>query len=84
MPKPGKELRARDAKCDLGQELLQSILEMKAGRRGRLHKVTRKAVEQVDKVTTIPREHIGQVVGEISAVQIRAINSSLQLWLALE
>jgi len=38
----------------------------------------------VDKVTTIPREHIGQVVGEISAVQIRAINSSLQLWLALE
>lgn len=49
MPKPGKELRARDAKCDLTQELLQSILEMKAGRRGRLHKVTRKAVEQLEK-----------------------------------
>jgi mRNA interferase MazF len=38
----------------------------------------------VDKIITIPREHIGQVVGEVSTEQIRAINSSLQLWLALE
>lgn len=39
MPKSEKELRARDAKRDLGQELLQSVREMKAGRRGRVHKV---------------------------------------------
>jgi mRNA interferase MazF len=38
----------------------------------------------VDKIITIPHEHIGQVVGEVSAEQIKAINSSLQLWLALE
>lgn len=39
MPKSEKELRARDAKRDLGKELLQSVREMKAGRRGRVHKV---------------------------------------------
>lgn len=39
MPKSEKELRARDAKRDLGQELLQSVREMKADRRGRVHKV---------------------------------------------
>jgi mRNA interferase MazF len=38
----------------------------------------------VDKIITIPREHIGQVVGEVGTEQVRAINSSLQLWLALE
>ena len=39
MPKSQKELRARDARRDLGKELLQSVREMKAGRRGRVHKV---------------------------------------------
>ena len=39
MPKSEKELHARDAKRDLGQELLQSVREMKAGHRGRVHKV---------------------------------------------
>jgi putative transcriptional regulator len=39
MPKSEKALRARDAKRDLGKELLQSVREMKAGRRGRIHKV---------------------------------------------
>lgn len=40
MAKTRKELLARDAKRNLGQELLQSVREMKAGRRGRAHKVT--------------------------------------------
>lgn len=39
MAKSERELRARDAKRDLGKELLQSVREMKAGRRGRSHKV---------------------------------------------
>lgn len=39
MPKSEKELRARDAARDIGQELLQAVREMKAGRRGRAHKV---------------------------------------------
>ena len=39
MAKSERELRARDAKRDIGKELLQSVREMKAGRRGRVHKV---------------------------------------------
>ena len=39
MVKSERELRARDAKRDLGKELLQSVREMKAGHRGRVHKV---------------------------------------------
>ena len=39
MPKSEKELRARDAARDIGQELLAAVREMKAGRRGRAHKV---------------------------------------------
>lgn len=34
-----KQLRARDAKRDIGSELLESVREMKAGRSGRVHKV---------------------------------------------
>lgn len=39
MAKSERERRAREAKRDLGQELLQSVREMKAGRRGRVHPV---------------------------------------------
>lgn len=39
MPKSAKELQSRDAKRDIGQELLQAVREMKGGRRGRVHKV---------------------------------------------
>ena len=39
MPLTEKELLERDTKRDLGAELLQSIREMKAGKRGRMHYV---------------------------------------------
>ncbi len=39
MPNSQKELRERGAKRNLGQELLQSVREMKAGRRGRVRKI---------------------------------------------
>ncbi len=39
MAKSKQEVRARDPKRDLGKELLQSVREMKAGHRGRVHKV---------------------------------------------
>lgn len=35
-----KELKKRDAKRDLGAELLESVRQMKAGRVGKVHKVT--------------------------------------------
>lgn len=39
MPMTEKELQKRDAKCDLGAELLTSVRQMKAGRAGKIHKV---------------------------------------------
>lgn len=39
MPKLTKGPRTRDAERDIGRELLQSVREMKGGRRGRVHKV---------------------------------------------
>jgi putative transcriptional regulator len=39
MSKAKKALRARDARRNIGMELLQSVREMKGGRRGRTHKV---------------------------------------------
>ncbi|MCX7015838.1 MAG: helix-turn-helix domain-containing protein [Candidatus Sumerlaeota bacterium] len=37
MPKTERELNARDARRDIGAELLASVREMKAGARGRTH-----------------------------------------------
>ncbi len=39
MPMTDKELQKRDAKRDLGVELLKSVNQMKAGRTGKVHKV---------------------------------------------
>ncbi len=40
MAKTEKELQARDAKRDIGAELLASVRQMKAGEKGAVHKVT--------------------------------------------
>jgi len=39
MPMTDKELQKRNAKRDLGTELLESVRQMKAGRSGKIHKV---------------------------------------------
>lgn len=39
MPRREKELRARDAKRNIGEELLQAIRDVKAGRHGAKYKV---------------------------------------------
>ena len=41
MPRAEKELRARDAKRDLGQEPLQSVHKMKTERRERIRMIAR-------------------------------------------
>src|SRR5512139_1126375 len=40
MPMTNKELQKRDAKRDLGTELLESVRQMKAGRAGKIHHVS--------------------------------------------
>ena len=39
MPLEIEKLLTRDAKRDLGAELLASVLEMKAGKTGRVHRI---------------------------------------------
>lgn len=39
MPLTEKELTERDAKRNLGEELLQSVRDVKTGRHGEVHKV---------------------------------------------
>lgn len=39
MPMTEKELKERDAKRDLGAELLESVTQMKSGRASQIHKV---------------------------------------------
>jgi putative transcriptional regulator len=39
MPMTEKDLLERDAERDIGAELLQSVREMKAGKRGRVHRI---------------------------------------------
>ncbi len=42
-----KQLRERDAKRDIGAELLRSAKQMKSGRAGRLHKVAVSSIAEV-------------------------------------
>ena len=44
MPKPERKLRTRALKRNLGKELLQSVREMKADKRGRVHKAKGKTL----------------------------------------
>ena len=55
-----KSLKARDAERDLGAELLVSVLEMKAGKRGRVHEIPVSEVAQVRSLRSrTPRRPIG-------------------------
>ena len=63
MAKSEKELRARDAKRDLGQELLQSVREMKAGRRGRVHKIKVSPIVAARTKTGLSQAQFAQLLG---------------------
>lgn len=63
MPKSEKELRARDAKRDLGQELLQSVREMKTGRRGRTHRVKVSPIVAARAKTELSQAQFARLLG---------------------
>jgi len=48
MPRSDKELKARDAKRDIGEKLLQAIRDVKAGRHGALHPKVLREMPQND------------------------------------
>ena len=67
-----KKLLARDAKRDIGAELLASVLEMKAGKTGRIHRIPLSEVTQARAKSGLSQSQFAQVLG----VSIR----TLQEW----
>lgn len=63
MPMTDKALRARDAKRDLGAELLASVLEMKAGKAGRVHHISLSEVTQARAKSGLSQAEFAQVLG---------------------
>ena len=72
MPMTEKKLLARDAKRNIGAELLASVLEMKAGKSGRVHRVSLSDVTQARAKSGLSQSQFAQVLG----VSIR----TLQEW----
>ncbi len=63
MPNSQKELRERGAKRNLGQELLQSVREMKAGRRGRVRKIKVSAIVLARTKAGLSQAQFAQLLG---------------------
>lgn len=63
MPESGKELRTRDAKRDLGKELLQSVREMRTGRRWRTHKVKVSPIVAARTKAELSQAQLAQLLG---------------------
>lgn len=63
MPMTEKQLKARDAKRDIGAELLASVLEMKAGKAERIHKVSVSEVTEARAKSGLSQSQFAQVLG---------------------
>ena len=58
-----KELKKRDAKRDLGAELLESVRQMKAGRVGKVHKVAIPPVVSARMKSGLPQSAFAKLLG---------------------
>ena len=58
-----KKLLDRDAKRDIGAELLASVLEMKAGKKGRIHRIPLSEVTQARAKSGLSQSQFAQVLG---------------------
>ncbi len=63
MPMTERKLKARDAKRDIGAELLASVLEMRAGKNGRVHKIALSEVTQARAKSGLSQSQFAQVLG---------------------
>ncbi|MSQ73562.1 MAG: helix-turn-helix domain-containing protein [Betaproteobacteria bacterium] len=63
MPMTEKKLLERDAKRDIGAELLASVLEMKAGKKGRIHRIPLSEVTQARAKSGLSQSQFAQVLG---------------------
>ncbi len=58
-----KVLRARDAKRDIGAELLASVREMKAGKAGRVHRVPVSAIAAARTRSGLSQQRFADLLG---------------------
>jgi putative transcriptional regulator len=58
-----KKLLARDAKRDIGAELLASVLEMKAGKAGRVHRIPLSEITQARAKSGLSQSQFAKVLG---------------------
>ena len=72
MPMTEKKLLSRDSKRNIGAELLASVLEMKTGKSGRVHRISLSEVTQARAKSGLSQSQFAQVLG----VSIR----TLQEW----
>lgn len=63
MPMTEKKLLARDAKRDIGAELLASVLEMKAGKMGRIHRIPLSEITQARARSGLSQSQFAQILG---------------------
>jgi putative transcriptional regulator len=63
VPMTEKKLLVRDAKRDIGAELLASVLEMKAGKTGRIHRIPLSEVTQARAKSGLSQSQFAQVLG---------------------
>lgn len=63
MPMTERKLLARDAKRDIGAELLASVLEMKAGKAGRVHRIPLSQVTQARAKSGLSQSQFARVLG---------------------
>lgn len=63
MPMTEKELQKRDAKRDLGTELLESVRQMKAGRAVKTHKVAILPVVSARMKSGLPQSAFAKLLG---------------------
>jgi putative transcriptional regulator len=58
-----RALRARDAKRNLGAELLASVRQMKAGKAGRVHRVTVSGIAEARARSGLSRQRFAELLG---------------------
>ena len=63
MTMTAKELQKRDAKRDLGAELLESVRQMKAGCAGKIHKITIPPVVSARMKSGLPQSAFAKLLG---------------------
>jgi putative transcriptional regulator len=63
MTMTARELKQRDAKRDLGAELLESVGQMKVGRAGKIHKVVIPPVVSARMKSGLPQSAFAKLLG---------------------